>query len=101
DNRALLAGPAKGFRQDFVLEAPVTLLMVLDFDLFRQNDEHARTMGCVDVGNVSENINLYCQSVGLCTVPRAMMDTEAIGKLLGLNANQVPVLNNPVGFPKE
>ena len=100
DNRALLAGGA-GFKQNFVLQAPVTLLMVLDFDLFRQNDEHARTMGCVDVGNVSENINLYCQSVGLCTVPRAMMDTEAIGKLLGLNANQVPVLNNPVGFPKE
>lgn len=96
DNRALFATS-----QAFVKEAPVILLMVLDFDIFGRRDEHTMTMGCVDVGNVSENINLYCQSVGLCTVPRAMMDKDAISKLLGLGENQIPLINNPVGYPKK
>ena len=37
-----------------------------------------KNVGSVDAGNVSENINLYCQSVGLCTVPRATMDINGI-----------------------
>lgn len=57
-------------------------------------------MGCVDAGNVSENINLYCQSVGLATVPRATHDTDGIRKLLALTDNQLPIMNNPVGWPK-
>lgn len=99
DQRKLLAG-GKGFSQDFVLEAPVSLLMVIDFDRFGSNNQQALMMGCVDAGNVSENINLYCQSVGLATVPRATMDTEAISTLLGFTDKQLPIMNNPVGFEK-
>ncbi len=95
DNRALVAGP-----QDFVKEAPVCLVMVVDYGIFGGSDEHAKVMTGVDVGNVSENINLYCQAVGLATVPRGTMNAEGIVKLLGLSASQVPVLNNPVGWPK-
>lgn len=100
DYRTLMAGSAKGFKQDFVTKAPVTLLMVLDLDLFGSTDDHAKTMGLVDVGNVSENINLYCQSVGLATVPRATMDIAAICELLKFSGNQMPVINNPVGWLK-
>lgn len=57
-------------------------------------------MGCVDAGNVSENINLYCQSVGLVTVPRATHDTDGIRKLLGFTDKQLPIMNNPVGYAK-
>ncbi len=96
DHRDLIAG-----RQEFVLDAPVSLVMVIDFDKFGMYDERAKMMGCVDVGNVSENINLYCQSVGLATVPRATMDTEEISKLLGLSDKQIPVMNNPVGWEKK
>ncbi len=95
DHRNMIAGP-----QDFVLDAPVSLLMVLDFEKFGMSGEHATIMGCVDVGNISENINLYCESVGLATVPRITMDNNAISKLLGFDKNQMPVLNNPVGWPK-
>lgn len=108
DQRELLAGaganPAngkKGFRQDFVLDAPVVLLMVIDFDKFGSDDTKAMQMGCVDAGNVSENINLYCQSVGLVTVPRATMDTDGIRRLLGFSEKQLPIMNNPVGKPKK
>ena len=95
DNRKLLAGG-----QNFVLDAPVSLVMVIDFGLFGSQNDHAKLMTAVDAGIVSENINLYCQSVGLCTVPRGTQDAAGLKKLLKLNDNQLPILNNPVGFPK-
>lgn len=95
DHRQLMAG-----RQDFVLTAPVTLLMVIDFQRFGSHDERATMMGCVDAGNVSENVNLYCQAVGLATVPRATMDVEGVKALLHLSDQQLPIMNNPVGYAK-
>lgn len=100
DHRALMAGSSTGFKQEFVKDAPVTLLMVIDFDKFGSQDDNAMRMGCVDAGNVSENINLYCQSVGLVTVPRATHDTDGIRKLLGFTDKQLPIMNNPVGYSK-
>lgn len=100
DHRSLVAG-TKDFAQDFVLTAPVSLVMVIDFKRFGNNDERALMMGCVDAGNVSENVNLYCQAAGLCTVPRATMDVEGIRALLGFCDEQLPVMNNPVGYPKK
>lgn len=99
DHRKLMASNGgTGFSQDFVMDAPVSLLMVIDFDKFGRNNEQAVMMGCVDAGNVSENINLYCQSVGLVTVPRATHDKDGIRKLLGFTEKQLPIMNNPVGY---
>ena len=94
DHRGMVAG-----RQEFAKSAPVSLVMVGDYDKFGSTNEHAKLMVAVDAGIVSENINLYCAAAGLATVPRATMDVAAISKLLNLNVNQVPILNNPVGFP--
>lgn len=99
DHRGLVAG-GSGFRQDFVLSAPVSLVMVIDLERFGSADDHAKMMGCVDAGNVSENVNLYCQAAGLATVPRATMNVEGIRSLLKLTDKQLPIMNNPVGFPK-
>lgn len=102
DHRDLLAGSGKGgFRQEFMMDAPVSLLMVIDYDIFGMQDEKAVMMGCVDAGNVSENINLYCQAVGLVTVPRATHDTAGIRQLLGFTDKQLPIMNNPVGYEKK
>lgn len=95
DKRSLVAS-----RQEFVLQAPVSFVLVIDFEKFGKDDERAVKMCCVDAGNVSENINLYCQSVGLATVPRATMDEDGIRKLLGLTDKQLPIMNNPVGYEK-
>ncbi len=95
DYRALVA-----YRQDFAATAPLSLVMVIDLEKFGMDDDHAKVMGAVDAGNVSENVNLYCQAVGLATVPRATMDVEGISALLGLTDKQLPVMNNPVGWPK-
>lgn len=94
DHRKLVAGA-----QDFAATAPVCLVEVIDFDRFGGKSEHAQMMACVDAGNVSENINLYCQAVGLCTVPRATMDVAGIKSLLGLGDSHLPIMNNPVGRP--
>lgn len=103
DHRGLLASndsQGKGFAQDFVRQAPVCLVMIIDLDKFGMDGDRALLMGCVDAGNVSENINLFCEAAGLCTVPRATMDVKALRHLLGLSERQVPIMNNPVGYPK-
>lgn len=93
DHRNIVAG-----RQEFAKSAPVSLVIVADMDKFKSNDQRAQTMVSVDAGIVCQNINIYCEAVGLVTVPRATMDHDAIRKLLGLNENQILLLNNPVGY---
>jgi len=93
-----LTAPTAMNRQEFAKSAPVSLVIVADMDKFKSNDRRAQTMVSVDAGIVCQNINIYCEAVGLVTVPRATMDHDAIRKLLGLNENQIPLLNNPVGY---
>jgi len=95
DHRALLASG-----QEFVLQAPVTLLMVANMESFGEKGDIRQWMGAVDAGIVSENINLFCAAYGFATVPRFMMDRDALTKLLGLSDKQVAILNNPVGYRK-
>ena len=96
DHRGIIAG-----RQDWAKTAPVILLMVADEAKFGSNNERSKTMMTLDAGIVCENINLFCAGTGLVTRPRASMDADAIKSLLGLDETQVPLLNNPVGYPKE
>ena len=96
DHRAKIAG-----RQDWVNSAPVILLLVADEQKFGSNNERSKTMMAVDAGIVSQNINIFCAGTGLVTRPRASMDTEAVKALLNLDETQTPLMNNPVGYPKE
>jgi nitroreductase len=87
--------------QDFVLKAPVILLMVADISKFRGDDEQRKIrLACMDGGIVSQNINLFCASRDLATVSRAMMDDKAIREILKLKDSQHLILNNPVGHKK-
>lgn len=95
DHRELVAS-----RQDFAKAAPVSLVMVGDYDKFGSRNEHAQVMVAVDAGIVTQNIDLFCAAAGLATVPRATMDVKGIQSLLGLGENQVPIMNNPVGYIK-
>jgi nitroreductase len=92
--------PVLASGQDFVKRAPLVLLIVSDYSLFKlDNVDQARLWSGMDGGIVSQNISLFCASVGLCTVPRAYMDQTKLRDLLGLTATQLPILNNPVGYP--
>lgn len=95
DHRGLIASG-----QDFVKDAPAVLVYIADGDAFGNISEFSQKMMAIDAGIVSQNVNLFCSAAGFVTVPRIGMDTAAIKKLLSLNDNQLPMLNNPVGYPK-
>ena len=94
DHRKLIAG-----FQEFAAKAPVSILLVADFDKFGSDNEHARMMVYADAGIACENIYMFCAGTGMATVTRGTMDSKALQQLLGLTEKQVPVLNNPVGYP--
>lgn len=102
DHRDVLAGPPSPARtQDFVKDFPVILLFVSDLSRFGMEGERVKLMAAMDAGIVSENVNLFCASVGLCTVPRASMDEAGVRRLLQLESHRIPMLNNPVGYPRK
>ncbi|MDR1415436.1 MAG: SagB/ThcOx family dehydrogenase [Odoribacteraceae bacterium] len=93
--------PALSAGQEFVKTAPVVLLIISDYSRFRLDDtDKARFWAGMDGGIVSQNINIFCAATGLSTVPRAYMDQTIIKQLLNLTDTQIPVLNNPVGYPR-
>ena len=83
-------------------EAPIFLLIVSDISRFKGMDiEEQKRLGALDAGIVSQNINLFASGCGLVTVSRGYMNKEELIKVLKLSATQIPMLNNPVGYPKE
>lgn len=98
DHRQLIAG-TKEFSQDFVLDAPVSIVFVADMSQLPE-EERTTAMALVDTGIACENLNLACTSEGIATVPRATMDSKAISELLRLTPRQIPVVNNPIGYAR-
>jgi SagB-type dehydrogenase family enzyme len=97
DFRAAVAG-----KQDFVLSAPISLLIVVNLEkLGDPTVEQTKLMGAVDAGIVCQNINIFCSAVGLATVPRASMDQAELRRVLKLSETQLPLMNNPIGYPKQ
>ncbi|MCM1521403.1 MAG: SagB/ThcOx family dehydrogenase [Muribaculaceae bacterium] len=99
DKRSLLAGTPE-FSQDFVMDAPGAVLIVIDTTK-SGSDERAMFMASIDAGIASENLSIFCAGNGLATVPRASMDVAGICKILSLPETSIPAINNPVGYPKK
>jgi nitroreductase len=88
----------------FIMNAPVTILLVSDQTKFGEPRPGSRNMnfGLVDAGIVSENISLFCTAKGLATVccmPRIREDE--VRRALSLSERQIPILYHPVGYPAE
>ena len=85
--------------------APVFLVMIADLSRYpeRLSSDRSKSepLANMDAGYVSQNICLYCAAANLVTVPRATMDKAALKQALKLTDNQLPILNNPVGYPKQ
>ena len=96
DHRGAVAGG-----QDFVKPAPVSVVLVSDLSRFGKITDRVKLKAAVDAGCVSQNINIFCSAVGLATVPRASMDMNALKQILKLTENQLPLMNNPVGYFKK
>ena len=87
--------------QDFVNQFPVSLVLVSELSkLGDAKNERTRMTAAMDAGYVSQNICLFCSGNGLVTVPRATMNNAELKKILKLSDTALPLLNNPVGYPK-
>ncbi len=97
DNRAL------GGRQEFVKDAPVTIVMVANLEKISQvkNEADKMAVSQIDTGFISQNIYLAAVSEGLVTGARVNIDKEKLGLVLKLNKNQRIILANSVGFIKK
>jgi SagB-type dehydrogenase family enzyme len=88
-------------KQSFVETAPVNVLLVSDLSRFKRGDDKQKELwAAFDAGIVSENISLFCASVGLGTVVRAMIEIDAMKAALKLGPTQRVMLNHPVGYLK-
>lgn len=99
DNRALIAGTPQ-FRQEFVLDAPISILLVANPQKFQRPSPRNLLMAMADAGIMTQNVCLFCAAKGLAAVPRASMDDDGLKTLLSLPEQAVPALNIPVGYPK-
>ena len=85
-------------KQDFVPTAPVNLIYVADYARMPDlNTEQQLVYSSTHVGFSAQNVYLFCTSAGLATVVRGSIDREALGKALGLTAQQRIILGQSIG----
>jgi nitroreductase len=87
--------------QDFVKDAPVTLVLVADTARMKgaQPDMH-QAYAWGDAAFISQNVYLFCASEGLATGVRASVDRQALAKALKLGGTQLVVFAQSVGRPR-
>lgn len=86
--------------QPFVKEAPLNLIYVADYaKMGNVSKEEKDIYSAADTGFISQNVYLYCASVGLATVVRGWVDRPALAKSMKLGPNQMIILSQTVGYP--
>lgn len=87
--------------QDFVKDAPLTLVLVSDErKIGPKEPKESRTIySDVAAGAVSQNVYLFCAASGLNVVVRSSIDRTAIHKALGLSRGEKVVVAQTIGYP--
>lgn len=86
--------------QDFVAEAPVSLVYVADYSKMEGSSAIDReAFAAADAAVIAQNVYLFCAAEGLGTVVRALIDRAALAKAMGLRRDQHIVLAQCVGHP--
>ena len=89
-------------RQENFAKAPVICLLVSDISRFRNGGDSLKlAWAAFDAGIVSQNISVFCASVGLATRPRASMDQQKLREIMKLKDSQRLMLNDPVSYKKD
>jgi nitroreductase len=89
-----------GGTQDFVTNAPVTMVIVAD--LAKMDGTNVATkvnIANLDAGYISQNMYLYCSSEGLATGARLSVNTTALAPRLKLRPDQRILLAHSFGYP--
>jgi nitroreductase len=96
DNRGLFPGRTGSATPS------VICLLVSDISRFRSGSDSLKMVWAGDdAGIVSQNISVFCASVGFATRPRSSMDQQKLRALLKLKDTQFLMLNQPVSYKKE
>jgi SagB-type dehydrogenase family enzyme len=89
-------------KQVNIAKAPLICLFVSDISRFAFGKDSIKLVWAAeDAGIVSQNISLFCASVGLATRTRAFMDQQKLREILKLKDSQHLMLNNPVSYKKD
>ena len=98
----LVAGDLRALAgtQDFVKDAPVTLVLVADTARM-QGGPDTQALAHADAAFISQNVSLFCASEGLATGVRASVDRPALARALKLRDSQLVVFAQSIGFPKK
>lgn len=82
-----------------MLPRHLLFFLVSDISRFRFGEDSLRlAWAAMDAGIVSQNISLFCASVGFATRPRAGMNQQKLREILTLKDSQHLMLNNPVSY---
>lgn len=85
-------------KQDFVEKAALNLVFVSDFSkMGKLKQEDKMLYAGIHAGSVTQNVYLYCASVGLNTVTRRAIDIEKLSAVMELTTDQVIILSQTVG----
>jgi nitroreductase len=100
--KPLVAGDLRALTgvQEFVKDAPVTLVFVADSSRMQVPPAELERFAWADAAFVSQNVSLFCASEGLATGVRAMLDRSALAKALKLRETQLIAFAQSVGWPK-
>ncbi len=86
--------------QPYVKDAPVTFVYVADYAKAGTSPMEEKDLwSACDTGFISQNVYLYCASVGLNTVVRGLIDKPALAKVMKLRSDQKIILAQSVGYP--
>lgn len=89
---------ARSGTQDFVALAPLNLVYVVHGGRMPGlTPLEQRHYGSVDAAFAGQNVYLYCASEGLGCVFRGALDTEVLGRAMGLKQGQFVVFAQTVG----
>lgn len=85
--------------QSYVADAALNLIYVCNLSKISGSSEAEKLLVAgIHTGLISQNVYLYCASVGLNTVVRSSVDISTLGTIMGLNTTQRVILCQTVGF---
>jgi SagB-type dehydrogenase family enzyme len=86
--------------QEYAQLAPITLVYVSDYGRMPAGFEDKKPIyAAFHAGSISQNVYLYCASVGLGAVVRDSVDRARLRGVFNLSEDQTIVMAQSVGYP--
>jgi len=88
--------------QEFILEAPVTLVFTAVFARTEQRYGSARSPRYIhmEVGHAAQNVLLQAAAINLGAVPIGAFEDERVSQVMNLPADHVPLYMISIGHPR-